>query len=278
MPLVFCDLNFIVTAHQGTDAYKHHLQGLTSAGTVSFLLSPFHWVEAAEDTDPVRGVAKADFMDSLLPRWIFERRSIQTREATNAFFRFLGLQGSPIQMTGQVSDVIADLAGTQAARHSRDFVAHLRTVGPMHPLWTSIQRAFDSNRENGIKFRAGQFTPDFRRKVERLYVQGLLPTQTPSGVVIDEGSKRQFLDRSQLTDFPAFAIESLATYDSWREDRQMNRNNFMDQQHLMALPYVDLFITDDNRLRALIGRISAGLPFSIGGLLTKNEFDARYPG
>ena len=31
-------------------------------------------------------------------------------------------------------------------------------------------------------------------------------------------------------------------------------------------------MTDDARLRALIGRISAGLPFRIGALLTKAEF------
>src|SRR6266567_6798563 len=43
----------------------------------------------------------------------------------------------------------------------------------------------------------------------------------------------------------------------------MNRNNFMDQQHLMALPYVDFFLTDDTNLRAMIGRISPGLPFPI---------------
>jgi len=69
----------------------------------------------------------------------------------------------------------------------------------------------------------------------------------------------------------------LATYDAWRENRHMNRNNFMDQQHLMALPYVDFFLTDDARLRALVGRISPRLPFSIATLLTKADFDARYP-
>jgi hypothetical protein len=90
MPFVFCDLNFIVTAHQGPDAYKQHLQQLGGAGTVTFVLSPMHWAEAAEDADPVRGAAKADFMDALQPRWIYERRAIQRREATAAFFRFLG--------------------------------------------------------------------------------------------------------------------------------------------------------------------------------------------
>ncbi len=113
--------------------------------------------------------------------------------------------------------------------------------------------------------------------MERLYVQQILPTQTPGGVVIDEDSKNRFLNAFQLTDFPAFALETRATHDSWREVRHMTRNNFMDQQHLMALPYINCFVTDDARLRALIGRISGGLPFQIAALLTKAEFDVRYP-
>ena len=88
MPFIFCDLNFIITAHQKPDAYKRHLQQLAEAGTVTFVLSPFHWAEAAEEADPVRGAAKADFMDSLLARWIYERRAIQRKEATTVFFRF----------------------------------------------------------------------------------------------------------------------------------------------------------------------------------------------
>src|SRR5260370_3689698 len=98
MPTVFCDLNFIVTADQGPDAYKEHLRQLAGAGTVTFVLSPMHWIEAAEDPDPVRGAAKADFMDSLLAQWICERRSVQRKEATAAFFRFLKVQADPPRM------------------------------------------------------------------------------------------------------------------------------------------------------------------------------------
>lgn len=277
MPSVFCDLNFIITAHQEPDAYKRHLQQLAGAGTVTFVLSPFHWAEAAEDANPVRGAAKADFMDSLLARWIYERRAIQRKEATALFFRFLRVQADPPQMIGSVVDVIADLAGAPAERRSRDFVAHLRTIGQNHPLRQSLQQAFDSNHVNGERFRAGKLSPDFLRRIEKRYIQGLLPTETPAGVVIDGASKREFLDSSKLTDFPAFAVEWLATLDSWRENRQMKRNNFMDQQHLMALPYADFFLTDDARLRGLVGRILPQLPFPIATLLTKADFDTRYP-
>jgi hypothetical protein len=276
MPLIFCDVNFIVTAHQETEAYKQHLIQLATAGTVTFVLSPMHWVEAAEDNSAARAASKADFMDSLQASWLYERFSIQRREVSEAFFRFLRIPTAPPQMATTVCNVIADLVGYQAERNSRDFVAHLRTIGPNHPLEQSIQQAFESNRVNGARFRNRQLTQAFLRRMERLLIQRLLPTQTPAGLVIDENSKQQFLNSCQLTDFPALALETTATYDSWRLRRQMNRNNFMDQQHTMALPYVQYFLTDDDRLRRLIGRISAGVPFPVATLLLRTEFDAQY--
>lgn len=277
MPLIFCDVNFIVTAHQETEAYKQHLIQLSTAGTVTFVLSPMHWVEAAQDRDAARAKSKSDFMDALQAGWLYERLSIQRKEVANAFVRFLGIPSTPPQMITTVPDVIADLTGRPAELNSRDFVAHLRGIGPDHPLERSIRQAFESNRVNGERFRNRVLTPTFLRRMERLLIQRLLPAHTPAGVMIDETSKQQFLGACQLTDFPALALETRATYDSWRLRRHMRRNNFMDQQHTMALPYVAYFITDDNALRGLIGRISAGLPFPTAQLLRKTEFDDLYP-
>jgi len=149
-----------------------------------------HWAEAAEDADAVRGAAKADFMDSLLARWICERRCVQRKEATAAFFRFLRVHADPPQMIGSIVDVIADLTGVQAERNSRGFIAHLRTIGQNHPLERNLQQALDTNRVNGDRFRAGQLDANFLRRIEKLYIEGLLPTQTPAGVVIDGDSKK----------------------------------------------------------------------------------------
>ena len=276
VPLIYCDLNFIVTAHQGLDAYKDNLRRLVVTGAVTLVLSPTHWIEAAEDNDTARGIAKADFMDSLQGRWLHTRRTIQRREVSDAFFRFARIPIEPPQMMGDVGAVIADLAGEPAHRDSRAFVTHLRNIGDNHPLERNLRQAFETNQANKARFRAGAMTPEIVQKTERLYVEQLLPTETPSGVIIDADSKNLFLNTCQLTDFPCLALETRVTHENWREDRELNRNNFMDQEHLMALPYVDLFITDDARLRNLIARISGGLPFPIASILNKVEFDLRY--
>ena len=70
MPLIYCDHNYVVTALQAPDKYRAHVRQLAATGTVTFVLSPMHWVEAAEDANLARGDAKADFMDSLHARWL----------------------------------------------------------------------------------------------------------------------------------------------------------------------------------------------------------------
>jgi hypothetical protein len=277
VPLVYCDHNFIVTAGQEPDPYKDHLRQLGASGAVTFVVSPFHWIEMAEDADVARAEAKAHFVDSLRSRWLFGRRNIQGKEVAAAFFRFAGIPTDAPIMVADAVDVIADLAGQRAYRNSRAFVEHLRSIGPNHPLEQSLREALTTNQANILRYQAGRLTPDVMRRTETLYIELLLPVNTPAGLVIDADSKRRFLAAQQLTDFPSFALETRATKDNWAEARQMSHNNFLDQQHIMALPYVDFFITDDRRLTTLIARIVTDAPFRCATVITKAQFDCLYP-
>ena len=107
---------------------------------------------------------------------------------------------------GNVSDVIADLVGQQAERDSRAFVAHLRDIGPNHPLERSLQQAFDTNQHNTELYRQGKLTPAITQNVERLYVKRLLPDTTPAGILIDDNTKNRFVDTCQMEQFPSIAI------------------------------------------------------------------------
>lgn len=276
MPSVYVDHNFVVGAYEGPVEYKEHLRQLSATGAVTFVLSPNHWVEMAEDENAQRGIDVADFADSLRPRWLYERRAVQEREVAHAFFRFARIPSEQPQMITSMREVIADLAGRAADRDSRAFVINFRTVGPDHPLEKNIERAFEANQANGIRFRAGELTPAMVRDAERRNVQELLPVSTPNGVLIDTGSKNEFLNTYQLAEFPSFALEVAATHDNWSHSRQLSRNNFIDQQHVMAIPYVDLFVTDDRGFRNLIARIVVGVPFRTATVLTKAEFDSRF--
>lgn len=276
MPTIYCDHNFIATALQEPEEYRNQVRELARLGTVSFALSPMHWVDAAEDQDVARGNAKADFMDSLQPRWLFDRRSIQRKEVASHFYQFLGVNCEAPQIMGDIADVIFDLTGQRGDRSSRAFVNHFRGIGRNHPLEQSIRQAFVTNNKNIGLFRRGKLTSTLATKVERLYIRQLLPDKTPAGLLLDETTKDNFVQQIQLEDFPAVAIENRATRDNWKHKRPLSRNNFVDQQHIIALPYADYFLTDDKKLRSLITGIGTKLPFHAAALMKKAEFDKSY--
>ena len=277
MPLVYCDSNFVITSAQGPEPYKVHLGQLSATGVVTFVLSPFHWVDLAEDANVARADSTADFIDSLGAQWLRERRNIEGKEVAASFFRFAHIPVEEFQMVVDVRDVIADLAGRPGNRPSKDFIAHLRGIGANHPLRESLDKGFATNQKNTAAYDKGAVTPAFLRGVETEYVRRLLPEQTPAGLVIDLGSRNAFLEVQQLTDFPSMCLETRGTYDNWDNGRQLTRNNFIDQQHIMALPYVNFFVTDDARLTTLIGRIVNGVPFRCATVITKAQFDCLYP-
>jgi len=275
--LTYCDNNFVITAHDAPEQYRTHLRELASSGKVRFVLSPWHWREMARDADHERGKSVADFCDSLAPIWLYERRTIQKNEVAAALYRFTRTQAEAPMMVGNVSEVIYDLVGARAYRSCRSFVEHLWTIGPSHPMEVTFQNAFKTNERNTEDFLAGKFTPQLLATVERLYIHGLLPATTPAGIAIDEGTKSAFLSSYRLTDFPATSLEFKITQGNWALKRQLSQNNFLDQLHVMSLPYVDLFITDDNKLSHLIKRVVEGVPFRTAEVLSRDEFDARFP-
>jgi hypothetical protein len=276
-PLAYCDNNFVIAAHDASQEYKIHLRELASSGKVKFVLSPWHWREMARDADHARGTSVADFCDSLDPVWLYDRRTIQKKEVSSAFFKFANLPTAQPAMLGDISDIIHDLAGTRAYRNSRSFVEHLRNIGSNHPMEKTFKNGFDANQKNTAEFLAGKLTPQFLAKIERLYIQGLMPATTPAGIAIDNSTKNAFLSSYKLTDLPATALETTITRENWALKRQLNQNNFLDQLHVMALPYVDLFITNDDKLSRLMKRAVAGMPFRTAEIVTKDEFDARFP-
>ena len=244
MILIYCDHNFLVTANQSPEAYKRHLVHLAESGLVKFVLSPMHWIEAAEDRDAVRGAAMADLMDSIAFRWLYYRRTIQQKEVLYAFLRFNKIETSAPIMVGSMNDVVTALGATDPQFRSRDFVAHLRDIGPTHPLRVNLQSAFKSNQQNRAKYLKGKITPAVARRVRQLYVTGLLPDHIP------DAEAARFTNAMKADDFPSIEMETKAAYNSWQQGRAATRNNFVDEQHVvMASPYVDFVVTNDVRLR-----------------------------
>jgi len=235
----------------------------------------------ARDNDAARGLSVAAFADSLTPRWFFERRNLQRREVEYKFFEFLGVSPPPPSMMGGLGEAIADLTGTtpQIAGNygdSRAFVQYIRTLDETHPINSSLRGNFEKQRQNGEAYRAGRITDEMLRCLDKICVGDLLPGQTPAGAAIDRSTKDKFLQSCSNNDFPCWAVESAFSLDGWQTGRNLNDRAFRDSQHVTALPYMDLFVTDDGPLTAAIQRVAAKLPFRTAEVITKAEFDKRF--
>lgn len=96
------------------------------------------------------------------------------------------------------------------------------------------------------------------------------------GIQIDDATKRTFLKRISIPDHPAIVIELEMMKDRLSLGRQLKDNDALDQQHTMALPYVDFFVTDDRKLRKIIERVVRAVRFPTATVLGKEQFDAQF--
>jgi hypothetical protein len=172
MPFVYCDHNFVITAHDESEEYKKSLRALGASSSATFVLSPWHWQEMAQDKNHERGVSVADFSDSLNSSWLYERIAIQRKEVTYSFCNFVGISVKAPVMVGGVRDVFHDLAGKWVDRASRSVVAHLRN-GSL--IKETLSKEYENNQKNIANFKAGNATPQLMKAVERKYVELLLP-------------------------------------------------------------------------------------------------------
>jgi hypothetical protein len=279
--LVYCDHNFIVYGHDASNDYQEGLRRLVSDGKVNFAVSTWHWLEMARDKDLSRGLSVAEFTDSLSAHWLFERRGIQRREVEHAFFDFIKIPHKKEAVIGSMAEAIADLVGTDiktASRYpdSRAFVAHLQTLGDSHPLESNIRKNFEVQRQNAEAYRTGKYTQEMLQRVDRMSIENLLPGKTPAGVVVGREERANFLDSCGIADFPGIAVEDALTKDGWQTNRVLNDRAFRDSQHVIAIPYVDLFVTDDVVLSNAIGRIKSQFAFATAGVITRAEFDRLF--
>ena len=141
----------------------------------------------------------------------------------------------------------------------------MQTLGDDHPLQISIRNNFEAQRQNSEGYRTGRITDEMVKCLDTICIGNLLPSKTPAGVAIAREKKDEFLRSCTNNQFPSLAVEAAFTLEGWRTERVLNDRAFRDSQHVVAIPYVDLFVTDDGSLVSAIGRVAAQASFSYCG-------------
>jgi len=115
-----------------------------------------------------------------------------------------------------------------------------------------------------------------RAEGDRKLIAGFLPQKTPAGIIIDEGTKKAYLDTVSPKHFPTLAIESEVSEYSWAGQGRTDWNSMIDKFHLIsALSHVDIIVSDD-RYFSLLLPAAAKTKFGKASLFKFNEFHKAF--
>lgn len=278
-PLIYCDHNFLISLFGEGEAYKNRLRALTAEGVITFVFSMWHWVEMTKDKDDSRARALADFADSLSPGWLRDRVSLHREHVMAAFCGWLGISYLMPPAVVSRREMLADLHGQPVTSvpdiSSREFVQGWRAKP------NSLQPIIAAH-ENNIQF-FGWLQSHLRRvtkegdRARRAALRRFLPERTPAGLVIDPGTKAKFLQECDFSRCGTLAVEVAISERDWHFLGHMRWQHFIDRQHVVpALPHVDSFATNDDRIARLVKRVRPILPFTIAQTLSKNAFESSY--
>src|SRR5260370_17073295 len=91
--------------------FRGKLDSMIGSGRMTAVVSSWHLIETANTTNLDNAVELAEFIDSLRPVWMLERRNIQKLDVQEDFWRFLKLEFPTQPRVATRSAVIAALNG-----------------------------------------------------------------------------------------------------------------------------------------------------------------------
>jgi hypothetical protein len=284
MPSVYLDQNALINAglKASSDASFHtKFHGALANQDFEVVLSAWHWVEAARGTNRASASRLADFMDSLNPRWLRERRDLERIEVHTAFFGFCGIPFDPPSPTLTRVELIAQLnrvpVHASLDRSSRASVeGWIDNPGSMRFIIRSYEANADAIRNLRKAIAEGRVTSAIKREGDRRLIEGFLPTHTPAGVQLDRDVWNQFLDSARVEQFPSISIESAIAKHSWADTAEPDWNSMVDRIHLIsALPYVDVVVSNDDYFH-LLYRVASKTAFVRARVLNFADFCSQF--
>jgi len=239
--------------------FRERLYKRIEDGSLRFVVSTWHLIETANTTNINSATRLADFIDSLNPLWIHERRELQKIAVKEDFYRFCNIQFTPSALITSKPAVIGALFGHGAEPQydipSRDFVRQWIE----HPEQLAfLKKVFEQNAETLVRLREltanGKLTPQHKEQADKQFFKLSLPKTTPSGLEIGHNLGAQYVEQATINTIPTFAVEWAISDNEWGSAAvgKADRNTFVDKMHLIsALPYVDKIITNDPFFRAI---------------------------
>ena len=241
------------------------------------VVSPWHLVETAHTANIHSATRLAEFIDSLMPQWIHERRELQKLDVQDDFYRFCKMDFEPTPRITSKAAVIGALFGdgplTKYEIPSSDFVKHWIE----HPeQLRTMKKSFQSEAEAILKIRDlvtnGKLTQAIQQEASRRWFELSMPKVTPAGLEITRETKAAYIAQARVNAIPTFAVEHAISVHEWSQDAvgRVDSNTLVDKVHLIsALPFVDEIITTDPFFSAIYP--AARVSGHVKALLVSNE-------
>jgi hypothetical protein len=253
MPLTYPDQNALIALGRRArnSEFRKKLDGAIESGSFTAVVSSWHLIETAHTSSLTNAIELAEFIDSLKPSWLFERRDLQIADVEEDFYRFLRLNYSTKPRITTRSAVFAALNKQGDAPkfdiRSREFVQQWIE----HPdQLRALDETYKKNSETLPRLREltkqGKLTDEIRRRVDELLVKGSMPKSTAAGLVVGREIQMEYIQQAQIEAIPSLAIEAAISKHEWVSEGGADRNTLIDKFHLIsALPCVDEIISDD---------------------------------
>jgi hypothetical protein len=283
MPQTYLDQNALIAL--GYEArgpnFRKLLDARLESGSLAVVVSSWHLIETANTRDLKKAIELADFIDSLRPAWLLERRDIQRLDVKEDFYKFLKVDCPTTPRVTTRSAAFATLNKQQDDRKfdtpSRDFVKQWIE----HPEQLKVlQSTYEKNAETLGRLRdlkkQGKMTEALRERVDELLVAGSLPRATPSGIKLGREIKQEYIQHAKIETIPSLAIESVISEHEWGSQGGTDRNTLIDKFHLIsALPCVDEIVSDDKFFHKMLP-IAQQTGHVRASLIANADFLARF--
>lgn len=272
---VYCDQNCLIDLEHEHGA-SHRLVEAMDRNNVRIVLSPWHWVEVARNSNDANLIKLANFADSLDPVWLPERRTVQRLEVEARLEEFLGFPAVPPSMFRPFEWVAQDVLRQPLPKTKqytiKDFA--LAIAARMEPIYEAHRLNHESRSRNLKDWEQGKLTVEQIKRVFRSTVEGLLPDRLPQGKPLGPATKHVFLSQLTREKYPAVAVELALFEDELDNGAQLGFSSLSDNNHtIVSLPYVDFFATSDQKLSKRIVRVRGKLTFRTAQPIGKQRLD-----
>lgn len=251
--LTYLDQNAVIELGRMARApdFRKKLDTALESGSLNVVVASWHLIETARTTNLANAEELANFIDSLKPSWLFERRNIQKLDIEDDFYKFLKIEHPSAARVTTRSAVFAELNHQNddpkfdipSAVFVRQWIQHPEQL-------KVLEETYKTNAATLIRLRelakAGKITDEIRSRVNEIMVKMSLPKTTPAGLIVGHDTTIDYVSQVKGDTIPSFAIETAISEHEWISQGGVDGNTLIDKFHIIsALPYVDEIVSKD---------------------------------